>query len=391
MSLSGSLQLSHDLGLCRNQGYNKKFKHVGWWFPTIIRGEDRETVHIPNHKFTVNVVRNLSQKTHWRIKTHLAISHLDVHKINNIISDMRKVLAKNPQVEQQRLHRRVFLENINPENQALSILVSCFVKTSHLEEYLCVKEAILLDLLRVISHHRAQLATSIRTKRRYDSDLDNVPFANSIYNHGGVSSNMPLFVIEPSYKISGEDRTKGRGAPLTELKADAKVLESPNSEPKVSNVSLESTPHPKTYDKVNPPSKSTLKTSSIAGETSSPDQEVLDSISNIVPQNKRVTNKQLKIARQGSKLDNPSLSSIESVENLSVSKPPIVRPALEENIVLGVALKGSKRTLPIEEEMTPRITYAKEVASASRNGNGSTAKDKKDGLFRPKSSNSDDE
>ncbi|KAE8672338.1 Mechanosensitive ion channel protein 3 [Hibiscus syriacus] len=70
-------------------------EHVGWWSPTIIRGEDREAVHIPNHKFTVNV---------------------------NIVADMRKVLAKNPQVEQQRLHRRVFLENINPENQALLVL-----------------------------------------------------------------------------------------------------------------------------------------------------------------------------------------------------------------------------------------------------------------------------
>lgn len=58
------------------------YQHVGWWSPTIIRGDDREAVHIPNHKFTVNVVRNLSQKTHWRIKTHLAISHLDVIKIN---------------------------------------------------------------------------------------------------------------------------------------------------------------------------------------------------------------------------------------------------------------------------------------------------------------------
>lgn len=138
---------------------------MGWWSPTIIRGDDREAVHIPNHKFTVNVVRNLTQKTHWRIKTHLAVSHLDVRKINvrgdlefyffcqptflllrrcsmfcvyfmswifwgymffeqNIVADMRKVLAKNPQVEQKKLHRRVFLDNVNPENQAL--LVSLF-------------------------------------------------------------------------------------------------------------------------------------------------------------------------------------------------------------------------------------------------------------------------
>ncbi|EXC16646.1 Mechanosensitive ion channel protein 3 [Morus notabilis] len=120
-------------------------EHVGWWSPTIIRGDDREAVHIPNHKFTVNVVRNLSQKTHWRIKTHVAISHLDVNKINNIVADMRKVLAKNPQVEQQKLHRRVFLEDISQENQALRILVSCFVKTPHFEEYLCVKECSLSD------------------------------------------------------------------------------------------------------------------------------------------------------------------------------------------------------------------------------------------------------
>ena len=38
---------------------------------------------------------------------------------------MRKVLAKNPQVEQQRLHRRVFLDYIDPENQALLVRPSC--------------------------------------------------------------------------------------------------------------------------------------------------------------------------------------------------------------------------------------------------------------------------
>lgn len=147
------------LELSNNSHAISLLKHVGWWSPTIIRGDDREAVHIPNHKFTMNVVRNLSQKTHWRIKTHLAISHLDVGKVNvrnsinfflhvewfllqkssslefdylfvlpwlsmqKIVADMRKVLAKNPQVEQQKLHRRVFLDNIDPENQALLVSV----------------------------------------------------------------------------------------------------------------------------------------------------------------------------------------------------------------------------------------------------------------------------
>lgn len=46
--------------------------------------------------------------------------------LQTIVADMRKVLAKNSQVEQQRLHRRVFLDNINPDNQALMVWLLCF-------------------------------------------------------------------------------------------------------------------------------------------------------------------------------------------------------------------------------------------------------------------------
>ncbi|KAK8470474.1 hypothetical protein PHAVU_004G154550 [Phaseolus vulgaris] len=98
--------------------------------------------------------KNSARKSYWRIKIYIDISHLDFSKIRNIIADMRKVLSKNPQIGSQKLHRMVILENINPD---LRILISCFVKTRY-EEYHCVKEAILLDLLEVIRHHGARLA-----------------------------------------------------------------------------------------------------------------------------------------------------------------------------------------------------------------------------------------
>lgn len=408
-------------------------EHVGWWSPTIVRGEDREAVHIPNHKFTVNVVRNLSQKSHWRIKTHLAISHLDVHKINNIVADMRKVLAKNPQVEQQRLHRRVFLDNINPENQALLILVSCFVKTSHHEEYLCVKEAILLDLLRVISHHRARLATPIRTVQKIfsDADLENVPFADTIYNRGGMSSNRPLLLIEPPYRINGEDKTKSQTRPSRSSgeqdgktmprptpdikadskvsvssksdKADAKIPEAPNSDAREDhNGAAAQTSDPKVADKVTvkSTSKSFPKKNSKVAEISSSEPTVLGSTSDNSTKDRKVSDsKQPKIVGQGtvtwnSKIDNPSVPSSGSSDKagslqeskqesdkLPSTQPPTSRPALEENIVLGVALDGSKRTLPIEEGMHSSQPVVKELTTANRNGNGSSTaeKERKDG------------
>ncbi|KAM3283200.1 mechanosensitive ion channel protein 2, chloroplastic isoform X2 [Capsicum chacoense] len=412
-------------------------EHVGWWSPTIIRGEDREAIHIPNHKFTVNVVRNLTQKTHWRIKTHLAISHLDVSKINNIVADMRKVLAKNPQVEQQRLHRRVFLENVNPENQALLILISCFVKTSHFEEYLCVKEAILLDLLRVIRHHRARLATPIRTVQKIysDADLENMPY-DSAFNRGAASTR-PLLLIEPSYKINGEDRSKGRpirvnGEEDTKEKAamkaapDSKVetKSGPASDPKTKET-LPALSHGKDVPisdlKIDPkvdkmafaeskddtktsldpkPRKATVKNTSKAESKSA---EVGTSDSKDLPENISSI-KQVKKVSQGSGrstsvVDNSATSPSDVREKtgsvLSTSqskredeKPQVTqpsvpsKPALEENIVLGVALEGSKRTLPIEEEISPSPNPAesKEMAT-SRSGNASTVaeKDKQDG------------
>eukprot|EP00258_Populus_trichocarpa_P036002 XP_024452021.1 mechanosensitive ion channel protein 3, chloroplastic isoform X1 [Populus trichocarpa] len=392
-------------------------EHVGWWSPTIIRGDDREAVHIPNHKFSVSIVRNLSQKTHWRIKTHLAISHLDVKKINNIVADMRKVLAKNPQIEQQRLHRRVFLDNINPENQALMILVSCFVKTSHFEEYLCVKEAVLLDLLRVISHHRARLATPIRTVQKIysEADLENVPFSDSIFTRSGATANHPLLLIEPSYKINSEDKVKAsnrslraneekdakvEAALVSELKADAKAGSMPVVDSKRDKVVAKSTSNSSTNSKVSDVSASdpqlisstpdnSVKNSPGAQqsngnmgdrwqETLGPNSECITS-NGATPEGSSVSNTE----SVGERTESPDISQSKQDIERSVASPLMTRPLLEENIVLGVALEGSKRTLPIEEieeemDSSPFPLESKELAASQNAGQSPSVKDKKD-------------
>ncbi|KAJ4963064.1 hypothetical protein NE237_023003 [Protea cynaroides] len=387
------------------QGYEVSgtVEHVGWWSPTIIRGDDREAVHIPNHKFTVNVVRNLSQKSHWRIKTHLAISHLDVNKINNIVADMRKVLAKNPQVEQQRLHRRVFLDNINPENQALLILVSCFVKTSHFEEYLCVKEAILLDLLRVISHHHARLATPIRTIQKIytDADMENLSFGDTIFTHPGPATNHPLLLIEPPNRISADDK---KNYSVRSHEQDAKVVATSMSESKA-EAKAGATSDSKADAQVGPASTSDYKAESKIAPSSMSDSKADCNISSmpmskVEPKSAAMSKADSKASasaseslvranpdKQQSKKAGLGVSAATSLmmqesERSSVAPIPISRPALEENIVLGVALEGSKRTLPIEEDLgsspSPSPAEAKELAGR-RNGNGSSGgKDKRD-------------
>ncbi|KAL0342997.1 UNVERIFIED_CONTAM: Mechanosensitive ion channel protein 2, chloroplastic [Sesamum angustifolium] len=80
--------------------------------------------------------------------------------------------------------------------------------------------------------------------------------------------------------------------------------------------------------------------------------------------------------------DNVS-SALHSKQDIKQPAPqmPASKPSLEENIVLGVALEGSKRTLPIEEEAVPPSNPedVKELAALrSGNGPGVAEKDKND-------------
>ncbi|KAK9713621.1 hypothetical protein RND81_06G040300 [Saponaria officinalis] len=268
---------------------------------------------------------------------------------------MRKVLAKNPQVEQQRLHRRVFLNNVDPENQALLILISCFVKTSHHEEYLCVKEAIMLDLLRVVKHHRARLATPIRTIQKFynEPDLGNMSFSDSFYTRGGPASKSPVLLIEPPYKINGEDKS--------------------NQNP---NVNAKETSKPGNKAEVEAVEQSNLKTSDDKKNfvASKLDPKPDDKASYVKPTSIPTSN-----------IDKKSGDMLASTENsqtkinAETAKP--ASKALEDNIVLGVALEGSKRTLPIEDDFASSATPQdpKELAKQSNgNGNSSGEKDEKD-------------
>uniref|UniRef100_A0A0D3AA14 Mechanosensitive ion channel protein n=1 Tax=Brassica oleracea var. oleracea TaxID=109376 RepID=A0A0D3AA14_BRAOL len=301
-------------------------EHVGWWSPTIIRGDDREAVHIPNHQFSVNIVRNLTQRTHWRIKTHLAISHLDVSKINSIVADMRKVLSKNPQIEQQKIHRRVFLEDVDPENQALRILISCFVKTSRFEEYLCVKEEVLLDLLRVIRHHGARLATPIRTvqRMRNETEVDSAGFSDIVFNQAAM--NRRLMLIEPSYKINGDDNAKSSRPKSSEQKGEEKDPEGEATDSKAETENNGSNTKKEKPKNTNQKRRRKRVQENVSDGEGAREQTLKPK------------------ARQGTEKSKGD-------ENARDVRGSGTSSSLEENIVLGVALDGSKRTLPIDEEL----------------------------------------
>lgn len=294
-----------------------------------------------------------------------------------------------------------------------------------------LQEAILLDLLRVVSHHRARLATPIRTVQKIysDADLENIPFADSFYNRGGVASHRPLLLIEPPYKINGEDRTKGRasratgedgkttGRTGTDTRSDSKAGATSKSENKSKgNTSELKVDSAKVGDAQSLESKDSVKaTSPSISDLKADDKETSKSTSKAVPKTgvnmvdtsggspkgldlrpenateskqQKATSINPKQASDGPQLAPPSNGADrvggsqlkQESDKVAASQPPVSRTALDQNIVLGVALDGSKRTLPIEEEMDSLSSAeSKEMASVRGNGNESPSeKEKKD-------------
>ncbi|CAK9262963.1 unnamed protein product [Sphagnum jensenii] len=367
-------------------------EHVGWWSPTVIRGDDREAVHIPNHKFSVNVVRNLTQKTHWRIKTHFGISHLDVNKITAIVSDMRKILAKHPHVEQQRLHRRVFFDNIEAENQALLILVSCFVKTPHFEEYLRVKEIILLDLLKVISHHNARLATPIRSVQRIldENEQRGSPFRD--IRRTDEAHGRPFLLIEAQAREDDDDMDDSDD--ISDLSADhiAKAMKGATTGiADGADGAIDNTNNDLPDSKDSKDSKSKLKynterglvgaeaSGTAAGSSpviSKPPLDGLDSMG-LNPNDITLLGAALKEKPPAKIQEGPVDAPVEQQGasfKHSTERPQSMPPSVEENLVLGVALNGPKRSLSLDDELsTPAVP--RELLT-SQNGNG--VKDQRD-------------
>jgi MscS family membrane protein len=65
------------------------------------------------------------------------------------------------------------------------------------------QEDILLDFLKVISHHGARLATPIRTIQKMygDRDLETDPFEDAIFTRSNTKGNRSMPFIDPPYKV----------------------------------------------------------------------------------------------------------------------------------------------------------------------------------------------
>ena len=224
--------------------------------------------------------------------------------------------------------------------------------------YVIKQEAILLDLLRVISHHRARLATPIRTVQKMcsDTDFDVDPFDDTISTRSRSKKNRPFAaLIDPPYKVKPSTHST-----ITNDDRDGKTDETLPSDFKVDS------------DEFAVTSSSSQKTS----KSQKPKKERSGSTG------KETTSKILLTSNEFDSGETTTPSKLD--DEKSVVSPPSslssssLSPCLEENIILDTALLSSERTLAVDEELVNSIPA--ESQEVYQNGSESPiCKDKKDG------------
>jgi mechanosensitive ion channel protein 1/2/3 len=184
--------------------------------------------------------------------------------------------------------------------------------------------------LRVISHHRARLATPIRTVQKIygDADIENIPYGETIYSRANPSSR-PFLLIEPQTRVHTEEKPKAQNRQPSDQK--------PTAQPDV-----------------------TTANNSVTNNSDS---------NNHQPEKVAATPAAAESASENAQVE----GNKGKAEKVQTNPEQVKRPSFEDNIVLSMALEGSKRTLPIEEGMST----SPETNEMDKVGPAPSVKDKK--------------
>ncbi len=126
------------------------------WYRTTIRSFEREIFTIPNSVFTRNVVLNITRKNReWRFYEFLYLRLEDLPRVTDIVSDARKILRQDNRIIQ-KLHRRVFLDDVTKEHCRLYI--SFYVEAANRDAFMAVKQDLLLAFIDCVERNGASLA-----------------------------------------------------------------------------------------------------------------------------------------------------------------------------------------------------------------------------------------
>lgn len=127
-------------------------EEVGWYM-TQVRDLEKRPVYLPNALFSATLIINLSQMTHRRILETLKLRLEDLEKLPALLDTIKTEILKHPQVDAE-LPFHLVLKEFG--EHSLDLLIDGYTLATRYEEYLKVKQDLLLLIGALLKEHGAE-------------------------------------------------------------------------------------------------------------------------------------------------------------------------------------------------------------------------------------------
>lgn len=134
-------------------------EYIGWR-QTIIRTPERTPVYVPNSLFSSIVVENPTRMTNRRIREVIGLRYEDIGKMATIVAEVKAMLEAHPGIDPEQARLAAFDQFAD---SSLNFFILAFTRTTDFEEFIVVKQDVLLQVAAIIARHGADIAYPTRT------------------------------------------------------------------------------------------------------------------------------------------------------------------------------------------------------------------------------------
>ena len=127
---------------------------IGWRL-TVVRTFSKNVLYIPNTAFSSIIVENATRMSNRRINETIGIRYDDLSKMTDIIQDVNNILESNPDIDQTQ-KAKVYFKSFSASS--CDFFIYAFTKTKDWEEFLRIKQDVLLKVAEIIEQHNAEIA-----------------------------------------------------------------------------------------------------------------------------------------------------------------------------------------------------------------------------------------
>lgn len=142
-----------DLILLPSQQIEGHVETIGWYL-TSIRDREKRPVYLPNAFFSTLLVVNASRMSHRRIEERLGVRYEDISKTPSLASEIKAAISDHPSIDKN-VPLIVSFKAFGP--YSLEIYIDAYCLATRLDEFLQIKQEILLRIHQVVVKNGAEM------------------------------------------------------------------------------------------------------------------------------------------------------------------------------------------------------------------------------------------